>query len=313
MQSRRSILLASSLLFAAGLAFAAGTGAPAAPGAAAPGAAAKRLVVAVSVLPQAYFVERVGGDRVRAFALVGPGQSPHSYEPTPRQMAELGQASLWLTVGIEFEHGLKPKVAKLYPALKIRDNAAGVVFRKLEEHGHEEAGEEGESHDEGEEGRDPHAWLGRQGSKAMAAEVRDALSLLDPSGAPFYARNYEALARDIDAVFAGLAARLGSLKGRPVFVYHPAFGYFLDEFGIEQVAVETGGKEPTQKGLSALVARAKAEKAAAVFVQAQFPTAAARSLASSIGAAVVPIDDLAPDWLSNLARMGEALLKAARP
>jgi len=87
----------------------------------------------------------------------------------------------------------------------------------------------------------------------------------------------------------------------------------MDEFGIEQVAVETGGKEPTQKGLSALVARAKAEKAAAVFVQAQFPTAAARSLASSIGAAVVPIDDLAPDWLSNLARMGEALLKAARP
>ncbi len=300
---------AASLLFLlAGAAFAAGPGAAAGTTAAAPGAA-KKLVVAVSVLPQAYFVERVGGDRVRAFALVGPGQSPHSYEPSPRQMAELGQASLWLTVGIEFEHGLEPKVARLYPALRIRDNAAGVVFRRLEEHHHEE----GEQHEEGEDGRDPHAWLGRQGSKAMAAEIRDALSLLDPSGAAAYARNYEALARDIDAVFAGLVAKLGSLKGRPVFVYHPAFGYFLDEFGIEQVAVETGGKEPTQKGLSALVARAKAEKAAAVFVQAQFPTAAARSLASSIGAAVVPIDDLAPDWLSNLARMGEALLKAARP
>jgi len=313
MQFRRLALAASSILFAAGLGFAAG------PGVAGSAPAAKKLVVAVSVLPQAYFVERVGGDRVRAFALVGPGQSPHSYEPSPRQMAELGQASLWLTVGIEFEHGLEPKVARLYPALRIRDNAAGVVFRRLEEHHHEEGEqhEEGEEesggHDEGEDGRDPHAWLGRQGSKAMAAEIRDALSLLDPSGAAAYARNYEALARDIDAVFAGLAAKLGSLKGRPVFVYHPAFGYFLDEFGIEQVAVETGGKEPTQKGLSALVARAKAEKAAAVFVQAQFPTAAARSLASSIGAAVVPIDDLAPDWLSNLARMGEALLKAARP
>lgn len=306
MQLRRIALAASSILFAAGLAFAAG------PGAAGSASAAKKLVVAVSVLPQAYFVERVGGDRVRAFALVGPGQSPHSYEPSPRQMAELGQASLWLTVGIEFEHGLEPKVARLYPALRIRDNAAGVAFRRLEEHGHE-GEEDGGGHDEGEDGRDPHAWLGRQGSKAMAAEVRDALSLLDPSGAAAYARNYEALARDIDAVFDGLAAKLGFLKGRPVFVYHPAFGYFLDEFGIEQVAVETGGKEPTQKGLSALVARAKAEKAAAVFVQAQFPTAAARSLASSIGAAVVPIDDLAPDWLSNLGRMGEALLKAARP
>lgn len=313
MHSRRSAFLASLLLFGSCMAFAAGSGAPAAPGAPGSAPAAKRLVVAVSVLPQAYFVERVGGDRVRAFALVGPGQSPHSYEPSPRQMAELSQASLWLTVGIEFEHGLEPKVARLYPALRIRDNTAGVVFRRLEEHGHEE-GEGADGHKgEGEDGRDPHAWLGRQGSKAMAAEVRDALSLLDPSGAPAYARNYEALARDIDAVFAGLAARLESLKGRPVFVYHPAFGYFLDEFGIEQVAVETGGKEPTQKGLSALVARAKAEKAAAVFVQAQFPTAAARSLASSIGAAVVPIDDLAPDWLANLGRMGEALLKAARP
>lgn len=309
MQFRRSALAVGLSLAFCGLAFAAG---PVAPSAAALSAAAKKLVVAVSILPQAYFVERVGGDRVRVFSLVGAGQSPHSYEPSPRQMAELSKASLWLTVGIEFEHGLEPKVAKLYPSLRIRDNTGGVVFRRLEEEQHAEEAEGG-LHDEAEDGRDPHAWLGRQGSKAMAAEVRDALSLLDPAGAPLYARNCEAFAREIDAVFAGLAAKLESLRGRPVFVYHPAFGYFLDEFGIEQVAVETGGKEPTQKGLSALVVRAKAEGAAAVFVQAQFPTAAAKSLAASIGAAVVPIDDLAPDWLSNLGRMGEALLKAARP
>ena len=60
-----------------------------------------------------------------------------------------------------------------------------------------------------------------------------------------------------------------------------------------------------------LVERARSEGARAIFAQAQFPTAAARSLAAAIGGVVEPLDDLAPDWLANLRRMGEALRKAA--
>lgn len=273
----------------------------------------ERKTVVVSILPQAYFVERIAGGRFAPVVLVGPGQSPHSYEPTPRQMAELSKTAAWLRIGIDFERGLAPKIAAAYPALRIVDVTAGARFRRLEAHGHE--GEESDADGRaGEEagGIDPHVWLGRRGALTVAANTRDALAALDPAGKATYAANHDALAADITATFDALGSTLAPLRGETVFVYHPAFGYFLDEFGIGQEAVETGGKEPTQKQLAALIAEAKADGARVIFVQAQFPAAAAKTVADAIGGAVVPIDDLAPDWLDNLKRLGEAVRHAAR-
>ncbi|MDR3342873.1 MAG: zinc ABC transporter substrate-binding protein, partial [Treponema sp.] len=108
-----------------------------------------------------------------------------------------------------------------------------------------------------------------------------------------------------------LREELSPLKGKTVFVYHPSFGYFLDEFGMVQAAVESGGKEPTPRELSGLIEKAKQEGVAAIFVQAQFPVQAARTAAASIGAELVALDPLSPDWLQNIRAMGDALKKAA--
>jgi zinc transport system substrate-binding protein len=97
-----------------------------------------------------------------------------------------------------------------------------------------------------------------------------------------------------------------------VFVYHPAFGYFLDEFNIRQEAVETGGKEPGPRALNALIEKIRREKPAAIFVQAQFPAAAAKTVAEATGADVVALDPLSRDWLENIRVMGEALKRSAR-
>lgn len=275
-------------------------------------------VVAVSILPQTYFIERIAGNTVRSLVIVGPGQSPHSYEPTPRQLADLARASAWFTVGVGFEHALEPKIAGLYPNLKIIDTTTGVRFRSMEEHAHEDEAYEEDHKDEPEgghdayEGRDPHIWLGRDSVKAQALAIRDAMASLYPANAALYRRNYEAFAADIDRLFEGLARDLAPLSGKPVFVFHPAFGYFLDEFGIIQEAIETGGKEPTQKALAELIAKAKEEGAKVIFVQAQFPSSAARSVAKAIGGEVLQIDPLAADWSANLRRIAQALRKAAR-
>ncbi len=277
--------------------------------------AAEKPIVAVSIPPQAYFVERIAGGRVATVTIVGPGQSPHSYEPTPRQMAELAKARVWFTIGVDFEKALKPRITATLPGLRLVDATRGVVYRKLEAHEDEEDGHtRGEDrHEEDEEGGpDPHVWLGRQAAKIQAAIVRDELALIDPAGKAVFSANHDALVKDIDAVFDRLTRDLASLRGKPVFVYHPAFGYFLDEFGILQAAVETGGKEPTQKGIAELAARAKREGARTIFVQKQFPARAAAVLARSLGGVVAPLDPLAGDWLANLERMGDALRKAAQ-
>ena len=270
--------------------------------------ATEKPLVAVSILPQQYFVQRIAQDRVRALVLVGPGQSPHSYEPTPRQIADLGTAAAWFSIGVEFETALLPKISGLYPDLRIVDTTNGVPSRLMTSHHHEG---DVEDHEE-EGGRDPHIWLGRAGAKAQAEYIRDTLSAVDPSGASEYAQNCQELIQDIDSTFDALKKSLEPLKGKPVFVFHPSFGYFLDEFGIEQVAVEDQGKEPTQKGLAGLIAEAKEEGAKAIFVQPQFSQSAAKTVADAIGGVVVEINPLDADWLENLRRLGAALETAVR-
>jgi zinc transport system substrate-binding protein len=304
----------------------------------------------VSILPQAWFVSRIADGRVQTLVLAGPGQSPHSYEPTPKQISSLARASAWVLSGAEFEITLRPKIEKLFPALPVIDGTAGVVFRKLEEHEEEGIGDQGKERDQGlgtgdwgflsevseyntgaislseqqppiPDPRSPipdpheidrHTWLGREPAKILAAHIRDALSGIEPEGAELFAENCRALGEEIDAEFAALRGELAPLEGRNVFVYHPAFGYFLDEFGIRQMAVETGGKSPGPRDLNRLIAAAKQERAAAIFVQAQFPVTAAKTVADAAGAELVSLDPLAPDWLANIRRMGEAL-KAAIP
>jgi zinc transport system substrate-binding protein len=286
-------------------------------------AGAQDAYLTVSILPQNYFVGRIAGERVRIMTLTGPGQNPHDYEPSPRQMAALARSRAWILSGAEFEISLRPKIEALFPDLVIVDGTAGVHFRMLEEHDDHHGDDESD-----EPGRDRHTWLGSEGAKIMAGHILETLIALDESALAggetpaaltgrtggnraFYTANYDALIRDIDSEFARLRGELAPLKGSAVFVYHPAFGYFLDEFGITQAAVENGGKEPTPRFLARLIGEAKREKPAAIFVQAQFPLEAARTVARAAGAVLIPLDPLAPDWLENIREMGRALEQAA--
>lgn len=279
----------------------------------APGAEGKP-VVAVSILPQRYFLERVGGGRFEALVLVGAGQSPHSYEPTPSQMASLSEAKAWILSGTDFEIGLKPKISAQFPSLAIVDGTKGVTFRELQEsemeHEHEEGEDEDGADDHHDTNIDRHTWLGYETSKIIAGNVRDALVAIDPEGRSAYDANLASLVADIDATFTDLKVSLAPLSGTSVMVFHPSFGYFFDAFGIRQAPVETGGKEPSARALAELIDRAKAERVPAIFVQAQFPAAAAKAVAKEAGAEVVMLDPLAPDWLANIGRMGEALKRA---
>jgi zinc transport system substrate-binding protein len=234
--------------------------------------------------------------------LAGPGQNPHSYEPGPRQIQSLFASGAWILSGVEFEISLRPKIAALFPNLLIVDGTEGVSFRMLEEHD-----DDGDGHDHSALEIDRHTWLGREPAKILAAHVRDALSLLDGANEAYYRGQYEKLAALIDFEFDELKISLKPLSGRSVFVYHPSFGYFLDEFGILQEAVETGGKEPTPRELYNLIGRLKEEDASAVFVQAQFPVNAAKTLASAVGAELIALDPLAQDWLNNIRLMGQTL------
>lgn len=268
-------------------------------------------IVAVSILPQAYFVDRLAPSLVDTLTLVGEGQNPHSYEPSPSQMARLAKADVWILSGTDFEHALEDKIQSLYPNLLVLDGTKGMTFRTLEDHDHEDDDDD-DAHDDDDHDLniDRHTWLGWSQAKVLVSNTQKALlAVLDEQHHSVVQANTAVLLSEIDALFSDMQKKLSHLSGSTVFVYHPSFGYFLDSLSLVQEAVETGGKEPTARDLSLLIEKAKAEQAKAIFVQKQFPVASAQTLAKSVGAEVVALDPLAYEWMENIRLMSEALLR----
>ena len=269
-------------------------------------AAVNRLTVFVSILPQAYFVERVGGRHVDVKVLVGPGQSPATYEPTPDQMSALAGARAFFRIGVPFEETLLPKIRGTFKDLEIVDTRAGITLRKMEAHEHEEhEGEHEHEHEAG--GDDPHSWLNPKLVKIQAKTICDALCRLDAANAVQYQQNLAKFQADLDALDARIAESLAPLAGRELFVFHPAFGYFADAYGLKQVPVEIEGKEPAAKDVAALVRRAREANVRVIFVQPQFSPKSATAIAREIGGAVVSLDPLARDYMKSLEAMAQQI------
>ncbi len=246
-----------------------------------------RLSLFVSIQPQAYFVERVGGSYVEVEVLVGPGQSPATFEPTPKQMARLTRADAYFRIGVPFEKRLLAKIQTAFPDLRVIDTHQGIKLRTME-HGHHNGG------------FDPHIWLDPKLVKVQAASVCEELCRLDPANAAEYKESLSAFRADLDEVDARISRALEPLKGRKFYVFHPSYGYFGDAYGLTQVAVEVEGKEPGARQLADLMDQAREDSVKVIFVQPQFSAKSAEAVAKAIGGTVVPLDPLARDYLKNL-------------
>lgn len=277
----------------------------------------EKPIILVSIAPQKYFVEQVAGTDIFEIAVIVPeGQSPHSYEPTPSQLVRMSKAVLWFTTGVEFEAVLIPKLTAITPSLKLIDTTEGITFRELESHSDrdhaEDAGTEknsqlNETH-RVETGKDPHVWLGLSNAVIQTSTICQALSDLMPDMQDVFHRNQAQFASRIQALKTELAAKTQTLLKKSVFVYHPAFGYLLDEIGFTQIPIEVSGKEPGTQQLNAIITAMKQEGAQVIFVQKQFSSLSAQKIAEAIRGQVIELDPLGYDWENNIRIIYNALI-----
>ncbi len=257
-----------------------------------------KLDVVVSILPQKAFVKAVGGEHVNVKELIPPGGSPATYEPKPSDLVNVEKADIYFRVGhIPFEKSHAEKFAGLNPNMKIVDTSVNVELRyfgEYEEHTHEH--EEEHHH----EAVDPHIWLSPMQVKKQIDVIADALSEIDPDNANEYMKNAEDFKKELDNLHNELELKFKELKTDKLMVFHPAWGYFADEFSLEQIAIEQDGKEPTAKQLQHLIDEAREENIKVIFVQSQFNKEIAESIADEIDAVVVSINPLSDDYINNL-------------
>lgn len=276
--------------------------------------AAEPIEVFAGIPPVAYLVERIGGERVHVDVFIQPGQDPHTFEPAPKQIQALAKAKLFFKVGMPFEIQLVEKIHGAQPRLIVVDTAEGIEKRHMSaDYAAHDIPHGGEHiHGDSTTDLDPHVWLSPPLVKIQAANIASALEKIDPDGVVFFKANLKQLNRELDAVDAKIRLALKPYAGRTFYVFHPAFGYFGDCYHLKQEAIEAEGKQPSPKQLRELIQKAKSEKARIIFVQPQFDSHSAQTVADAIGGHIVPINDMEKDIVANLQDMADKIEKAFR-
>lgn len=246
--------------------------------------------LAVTIAPTASLVEEIAGDRVEVITLLPQGNTPESYEPTPRDLAALARASAYLYVGdLGFERSWLSRIGELYPELSLI-SLRGACLHAADEHHH-----------------DPHYWTGIRGIRQMSEQVYEALRGLDPVGDSVYRAGYLALQERIVALEQETRQRLSMAPSRAFVIFHPSLTDFAEEFGLRQLVIEQDGKEPTPMQLQTLIQTARELGVRTVFIQKEFDEKLAKSVAEELGAKQVEINPLGADWGEQLRLITSAL------
>ena len=253
-----------------------------------------RLWVVVSIDPQACFVERIGGDRVSVEVLVPAGREPETYTPTPDKIKQLARGRVFFRVGFPAETTLLPKVASIAPNLQVVDTRTHLDLLHDDHNAHEPGC------DCGIDGVDPHVWVSPAMVKRQTETIRDTLIALDPDGKAEYESNCERFVADLTELQTEIREKLAPLRGKTIYVYHPTYGYFCNEFGLVQKAIEVDGKPPTPRTLADWIGNARDDEVRIIIVQPEFNRAAAEKAAELTGAKLVTHSTLNRDYFQSM-------------
>ncbi|SFP92493.1 metal ABC transporter solute-binding protein, Zn/Mn family [Hydrogenimonas thermophila] len=264
-----------------------------------------KVNVVVSILPQKTFVKKIAGDLADVTVMVSPGASPATYEPKPSQMKKITKAQIYFSIGVPFEKAWLPRFKDQNQNINIIDTAEGIKKLPMQEHHHE-------ANNHSSSTLDPHIWLSPSLVKIQAKNIADALKKIDPNHKTVYENNLNKFAQEIDELNRRLLKILKPCKGKAMMVFHPSWGYFAKDYGLEQIPIEVEGKEPKSKELVNIIHEAKEEGVKILFVQPQFSKRTAKVIATSIGAKIIEADPVALNWAENLIQIAKNICKANR-
>lgn len=258
-----------------------------------------KRVITVTMEPLRYFTEQIAGDKFKVVSMVPKGSSPETYDPSPSQLVDLGKSELYFKIGyIGFEQLWMDKLAANAPEMKVVDTSAGVDLitdGHTHDHGHEHA-----------TGIEPHIWNSPANALIIAGHIKDALCQADPENASYYKARYDSLKTEIDQTDQELKRMLEN-GDRTFMIYHPALSYFARDYGLRQISIEEGGKQPSPAHLKALIDEAAKENVHVIFVQQEFDLRNAELIAKETGTRIVPINPLSYEWKKELIGIAKAL------
>ncbi len=274
------------------------------------------LKVAVSIVPEKYIVQQIGGEHVDVTVIVPPGAEPDTYAPKAAQMKALAKTEIYFPMGVPFENAWRDRIAGVNPKMDVVSAYERICRRQWPDGvgDDDDAGQApvGKAYPCRPNRADPHFWMSPALVRIMAGTIRDTLIAKDPQHAADYRQNFRKFALYINDIDSKILHALDKPHATDFLVYHPAFGYFARAYGLHQLPVQVQGTDPTPTQLAKVIKIAKQKQIKVVFVEPQFSKRAAKTIASEIGGEVVAVDPLAADWGENLVHVANAFASALK-
>lgn len=279
---------------------------------------ADQQVITVSIEPLRYFTEAIAGPDWKVETLVPNGASPETYDPTPRQLAQLAESKACLRIGyVGYELIWNSRLAENAPHVPFMNMSEGIDLIYDSHHAHhhhhdDKPGnfEEEEHHttSDAEGGVEPHVWNSPANARIIADNILKAMITLDKPHAESYRLRYDTLCQRIDRCDSLIREWLSKPEASEAFmIYHPALSYFARDYGLTQIAIETDGKEPSAARMKELNELCKANHVKVIFIQPEFDSRNAEAIAKQTGAHIIHINPLSYHWEEELIATAKAL------
>lgn len=263
--------------------------------------------ISVSILPQKYLIDQLSDSTIEVNVMVPPGTSPEMYEPSPVQMKNVAKSLVYFAVGpLEFENSILPRIKELNPGIKFVNLSNGMNLIAGHNH-HEIMGDQPQI-----ACYDPHIWTSTSEFRQMASEACKVLCEVFPEGKTKFEFNLVKINSNIDSLDKFVKKIVSKAKTKNFIIYHPALTYFAREYGLNQIAIEEDGKNPSAQKLTNLVKFAITDSLKFVFIQSQFDSRNAEIIAGELNGEIASIDPLGYDWLGNMYDLSNKLSIALR-
>ena len=272
-----------------------------------------KIKVVASFYPMYDFTKMIGGDKVDVKTMIPSGVEPHDWEPSPKDIVEIGRSKLFVYNGV----GMEPWVDKVKQNIENKDliyveASKGVKLLKnsdgdhddhdkadkhddhdkADKHDDHDKADKHDDHDKDDKHEhnhgefDPHVWLNPENAKIEMKNIMEALVKVDPKNKTYYEKNYEENAKKIDKLNDEFKKSLANVKRRDIIVAHQAFGYLCDAYGLKQIPIEglSPDSEPDAARMAYVTNFAKKNKVKYIFFEELVSPKVAKTIANEVGA-----------------------------
>ncbi len=254
----------------------------------------EKPIIAVSIVPEATFAQAVCGELAEVITMIPPGSSPESYEPTPVEMEKFSKSNLYFTIGVPTEEANILPNAGNVPIVKLQEKVSEVYPDRTFESGE----------------RDPHIWLSPKRAKVMVQAIADEMIKIDAKNKDAYQKNADNYISQLDDLDKEISSSLEGVKNKSFIVYHPAFGYLADDYGLTMLALEEEGKESTPQHLQEMIDYAKEKNIKVLFYQEEIDSSQSEAFAEELGGKTIQLSPLAADYINNYKKMVQTMTEA---